>query len=322
MKEKKRLLPWFIIAIMIGTGFGIVFQISAEGGSISVNEGNSPLVFYPTADNSIHQHSPDNNYGTSGSLLVSNRYGYTSDYEADALLKFDLSLIPSGTTISSASLKLYYYRYDDTNPVGRAISCYKITTDWDEYSSTWHNRPSHTSAVTSYATLPSHTGCWITWDVTSDVQDFVNGTKTNYGWWIMDENYWGTYNIPQQYYKSRESGVSFKPYLEVEIDSPSISLIEPRGHLYFGDREIISLPGDKTIVLGAITVKAQTASELGIEKVEFYVDNELKETLTEEPYQWLWDETAFSTHTIKVTAYDIITGNTATDEQTVWIFNL
>jgi len=102
---------------------------------------------------------------------------------------------------------------------------------------------------------------------------------------------------------------------------PSVSIIKPRGHLYIGDREIMPLPGNTTIIWGAITVEVQAESEIGIEKVEFYIDDELKATLTAEAYEWLWDETAFFTHTIEVIAYDNA-GNTATDEQTVWIFNL
>jgi len=92
-------------------------------------------------------------------------------------------------------------------------------------------------------------------------------------------------------------------------------------HLYINDREIMPLPGNTTMIWGAITIEATAESGAGIERVEFYIDDELKATLTEEPYLWLWDETALLTHTIKVIAYDNA-GNTATDEQTVWIFNL
>ncbi|MCD6147607.1 MAG: hypothetical protein J7J34_06385, partial [Thermoplasmata archaeon] len=105
------------------------------------------------------------------------------------------------------------------------------------------------------------------------------------------------------------------------IALPSVSIVKPRGHLYIGDREIMPLPSNTTIIWGAITIEANAESGTGIEKVEFYVDDELKATLTAEPYSWTWDETAFFTHTIKVIAYDNA-GNTATDEQAVWIFNL
>ena len=56
------------------------------------------------------------------------------------------------------------------------------------------------------------------WDVSSDVQDFVDETETNYGWKITDENYWGSVNIPVTSFHSKEYG-SFIPYLEIETTS-------------------------------------------------------------------------------------------------------
>lgn len=101
---------------------------------------------------------------------------------------------------------------------------------------------------------------------------------------------------------------------------PSVAIVKPRGHLYIWDRAIMPLFGNTTIVVGAVTVAVTAESDTGIAKVEFYIDDELKETVTGEPYQWLWDEPSLFTHTIKVIAFDNA-GNTATDEQEVWIFN-
>jgi len=53
------------------------------------------------------------------------------------------------------------------------------------------------------------------------------------------------------------------------IAPPSVSIVKPRGHLYIGDREIMPLPGNTTIIWGAITIEANAESGTGIEKVEF-----------------------------------------------------
>jgi hypothetical protein len=59
-----------------------------------------------------------------------------------------------------------------------------------------------------------------------------------------------------------------------------------------------------------------------LDKVEFYVDDELKQTLSYEPFEWLWDERMLFNHTIiTAIAYDNA-GNIAPNEQEVWIFNL
>ncbi|UCF13321.1 MAG: DNRLRE domain-containing protein [Thermoplasmatales archaeon] len=52
--------------------------------------------------------------------------------------------------------------------------------------------------------------------MTGDVQDFVNGVETNYGWQIMDETYWGGPDIPLSAFYSKEYG-NYIPYLEIEI---------------------------------------------------------------------------------------------------------
>jgi len=89
-----------------------------------------------------------------------------------------------------------------------------------------------------------------------------------------------------------------------------------KGKIYFMDREIMTIGGNRTIIVGAITVKAYTNGD----RVEFYIDGVLKNTDTEKPYQWTWDETAFGVHEIKAIAY----GNegNATDKRDVFIFNL
>ena len=38
--------------------------------------------------------------------------------------------------------------------------------------------------------------------------------------------------------------------------------------------------------------------------MEFYIDDDLKETVTSEPYIWTWSEKKIRKHIIKVLAYD------------------
>ncbi|MEA2055189.1 MAG: beta-galactosidase trimerization domain-containing protein [Candidatus Thermoplasmatota archaeon] len=94
-----------------------------------------------------------------------------------------------------------------------------------------------------------------------------------------------------------------------------------RGGIYFMDREIMVTNSDKAIIIGKITIQAEAYSIEGIEKVEFYIDDELKFVDYDEPYEWIWNEFAFGRHEIKVMAYDSM-GNEASDEQEIWIFNL
>jgi len=178
-----------------------------------------PQTFYPTDDASIKEYTPNTNYGTSY-LVVRNKYGGggSPGYEDDLLIKFDISDITAGTIIVSANLNLYYNSWISNNPAGRPLTLYKVTDDWDEDTVTWNTRPSYTPEVTSSSIVPGSPGVWLEWNVTEDVQTFVDGEETNYGWQIMDETYWGTYDIPATLFHQKEHEIDI-PYLEIETEN-------------------------------------------------------------------------------------------------------
>ena len=78
----------------------------------------------------------------------------------------------------------------------------------------WDTSPGYEPTVSASAIVPSAPGEWMSWDVTTDVQKFVNGEKTNFGWMIMDETPWENSDIPIPYFYSKENGVLI-PYLEI-----------------------------------------------------------------------------------------------------------
>ena len=69
------------------------------------------------------------------------------------------------------------------------------------------------------------------------------------------------------------------------------------------------------IHIGDVSLTTRTANN--VEKVEFYIDNELKFVDYDAPYQWLWDERSFGKHSIEVVAYDTF-GNLAYDSIEAW----
>ena len=88
--------------------------------------------------------------------------------------------------------------------------------------------------------------------------------------------------------------------------SPVIKIIKPENALYIGNNKILSLPF--ILVFGGITVEIQV-SDLGgsgLEKVEFFIDDNLKETYSNSSsvYQWTWDTIEFFKHKITIKTYD------------------
>jgi len=82
-----------------------------------------------------------------------------------------------------------------------------------------------------------------------------------------------------------------------------MELIKPKeGYLYIFDRGLI--PIGTTLIIGSITVEVDADDmEDGIDRVEFYINNELESTDNSAPYIFAWDKIAFGTRTLKTVAY-------------------
>jgi len=72
------------------------------------------------------------------------------------------------------------------------------------------------------------------------------------------------------------------------------------GYLYVANREIMPTLRGKTLVIGDILVSTNTQNT---SCVEFYVDGNLRDRVTTEPYEWRWEETIFGTHELEVKIY-------------------
>ena len=72
-----------------------------------------------------------------------------------------------------------------------------------------------------------------------------------------------------------------------------------------------------------VTITVDADDNEGISKVEFYINDELIETDTEYPYEYVWNTTEYDNgteHTLRVVAYDEM-DNSALDEVRVTIDN-
>ena len=89
---------------------------------------------------------------------------------------------------------------------------------------------------------------------------------------------------------------------------------------YFNDKEFFSL--GRTLIIGGITIKVDASDSDGyIQKVEFYIDDDLKETIDEGPYEYKWNEKIFGEYDIKVKVYDN-EGSVREEVRNVLILNL
>ncbi|MBM4294054.1 MAG: DNRLRE domain-containing protein [Deltaproteobacteria bacterium] len=97
-------------------------------------------AIHPAADAYVDSQHPDTNYGGDTQLYVV----YAPDYLGSPLaqrsyLKFDLSVMPQGSTITSA--KLYLYVTSNSGHPPPNTNLYQVGNDWTATGITWNSQP-------------------------------------------------------------------------------------------------------------------------------------------------------------------------------------
>ena len=101
--------------------------------------------------------------------------------------------------------------------------------------------------------------------------------------------------------------------ISLEKELFQVEIQKPLQAVYINNNRII--PHSTCIVLGAIDIEVLThdfwyrSQNDNVERVEFYIDGNLKSTVYTEPFSWAWDETSAGMHELKVIVYDTA-GNT------------
>ena len=97
------------------------------------------------------------------------------------------------------------------------MNLYRITSNWNEDNVTGNTQPTYASQPTTNSLVPNNIR-WITWDVANDIQEFVNGTKKNYGWMIIVDNILDLNDISETMFYSEEyENYNYWPKLEINI---------------------------------------------------------------------------------------------------------
>jgi hypothetical protein len=114
-----------------------------------------------------------------GGLWVGNE---STDGMTRSWVKFDLSSIPDGVVITSASFRAYLT--DEWNfTQDAAIGLYYSADDsWSESGITWNNQPEFAAVPSDVIDGPAGpemfvNGTWYEWEVTSDVEEALTGDK-------------------------------------------------------------------------------------------------------------------------------------------------
>lgn len=173
--------------------------------TVTVNEAPpcTTVKLITTGDTRMRSSSASTNYGSEPTVTVS---PYNS-YPQGALFKWDLSSIPAGVEVDSASLSFYV-----TEASARQFSLYDLRREWGESTATYNSYDgtnNWTTAGAANATSDRYNinlwsdGFNTTGDVTKElnteglavIQAWLDGSKPNYGLTVQnysgsDQDYW------------------------------------------------------------------------------------------------------------------------------------
>jgi len=135
---------------------------------------SDPTVNLPSvADAQTSQKYPDANYGTNPLMYSGNMIDSLS-YRS--YLRFDLSPIPTGAIINSATL-IVYVASATGSPT---IEVRSAVQGWTESTVTWNNQPIPSALIIDSQVISSSPG-FVSWDITSLVSMWFGGKVFNNG---------------------------------------------------------------------------------------------------------------------------------------------
>jgi len=219
-------------ALLDDTGIGVI-----------TDDDTSAAVFTAAQDAWIDEAANNTNHGAANPLEIQPNFGS----ERRTLIQFNLSSIPAGSTIVSATLQLN----EILTQIGQVISVTRLTQSWTEANVTWRRHDSGGGGFwgiqggdfdpTVWATFtPNITGIR-NLDVTSLVQAWVNGTYPNNGMLLLASGSNGTST-----FNSREAA-SNEPSLLVEYNE--------LGGMAFG-----GLPASKNQIFLPLIIKSASTN--------------------------------------------------------------
>ncbi len=167
----------------------------------------------PTDDAWISSGHPYENSGSSSYLIVG-WDSYQMYYNFRTLLRFNIDAIPLGSAIEYACICLFVCDWEPS-PSNLRVYTHRILDSWIEDYVTWDDGVPYSSYY-SYIDVLSSEG-ERDWPVTQMVQEWVDGTFTNYGVMLKCSENFG-YVFRRTFY-SKENG-GYGPYVFVQYTPP------------------------------------------------------------------------------------------------------
>ena len=159
--------------------FALALLLLLAGGlpAAGAPAGLSTTILYAVADATLKSQYPDTNFGAEQILELSYS-NIDTPLEKVILVRFDLSGLPAGAVIESASLELF--QVGAVGNLTEMVGAYYVTSVWDEGAVTWNTAP---TIDPSGVVIPLDSGFrqYKSWDVTSWAQYWLSHRRQNCG---------------------------------------------------------------------------------------------------------------------------------------------
>ncbi|RME80270.1 MAG: DNRLRE domain-containing protein, partial [Caldilineae bacterium] len=205
------------LLLIPGAGYGDTLQVRRLN-----NPSATCIVIQPDAasgkDASISFKKPNNNYGTDDKLKVDSEL-----FDRwRSLIQFDLSSVPPASTIVSATLSMYLDKSKGSQT--ESIEVHRVTASWDEATVTWNSVSGGQYDPTIVDSIVAGNKGWKQWDVQTLVQEWIDGTYSNYGMILLSPSNSG--NNEKKFISSDSNKADKRPKLEICYDTlqPSVTI--------------------------------------------------------------------------------------------------
>lgn len=170
------------------------------------------VTLYPVADACVVQNSPSFNAGNTVDMWVGRDEDDSNMGVLRSLVQFDVSSIPAGTTITSATLRVYLVGYWDYRNRWRTVTSYRLAGAWQETTVNWNNCPAYAETYGSVDTISNGVWQYYDLDVTALAQAWISGAYPNYGLMLRGPEISGAESSTRVFY-TREG--EYKPQLVI-----------------------------------------------------------------------------------------------------------
>jgi hypothetical protein len=205
----------------------LAFPIVPHAVGVTDSGQTAEITSGAAADNYADSMYPNSAYGERPILYVGNSYDRAQNLSGPAriYIQFDLSAVPERALVLSAEI-LLYQMYAPAS--AQTYEAHMVRSPWNESAMNWKTQPISDAAVISAAQASAVKDVWVSWNVTSAVQSWVNGDAANYGFMIRIQNEkTGAANEASGFY-SREYPGAVKPRVHILCAShPPFTYIFP-----------------------------------------------------------------------------------------------